>query len=169
MHMAGDLIRISTGASLDSTGIARALVFSSQYAVPDPVPASWRETPKPAFPPFEDRPRGTLPVELGELSIAERSPTVVTATLRDVIVEVPRYWLARTLFRLGLHGLRLGYVEVYGGLVFDDHAATTHDVHVGVRSNDQRLQVSIPRTQAMGLIERLYRAVAPAGYTERLV
>ncbi len=168
-HLAGDLIRVAPGASFLATGIKRALVFSSQYSVPDDVPLSWRESSRPPFAPFEDRARGSLPLEVSELVINERSETLVTVSLRGVTVDVPRYWLARTLFRLGLHGLRLGYVEVYGGMFFDDHAGTSNGVHLGLRRDNQRETIVVARAQALALVERIYRAVAPSSYVERLV
>jgi NAD(P)H dehydrogenase (quinone) len=151
----GDLIRIPAGARLPGAGIQRALVFTGD-APPDPVPPSWHALPPPPFAPFEDAPPGTLPLAAGDLLIEEVSPTEVAL----LGARVPRYWLARTLFRLALHGLRLGTIETYGGLVFDDR----DDLIIRGRT-----QVTIPRGEALALIERMYRAVAPAGYTERLL
>jgi hypothetical protein len=71
--------------------------------------------------------------------------------------EIPRHWLARLLFRLALHGFRLGRVETYGGFFAADH--------------EDGVTIGVPGTSAVARpeeIERLYRAVAPDGYTERL-
>lgn len=168
-HLAADLIRIAPGASLDARGIARALVFASPSAGPDLPPASWRAIPEPPFAPFEDRPRGALPLAIDALMVTERSPSLVALAIRGVTVDVPRHWLARTLFRLGLHDLRLGYVEAYGGVFVDDHAGTTDHVHLGVRTGARRERIAIPRVNALAVIESLYRAIAPSGYVERLV
>jgi hypothetical protein len=45
---------------------------------------------------------------------------------------------------------------------FDDHAGGDLDVGVG------RASFRIDRADALPFIERLYRAVAPPGYTERI-
>jgi len=149
----GELIRIAPGARLPGAGIARALVLTGD-AAPDPVPPSWQAVPPPPFAPYEDAPPGALPIP--ELSIEEVSATEVTV----LGARVPRYWLARMLFRLALHDLRLGTIETYGGLSFDDRA----DLVIRGRTS-----ITVPRAEALALIERMYRAVAPAGYTERLV
>jgi hypothetical protein len=163
-HAACDLLRIADGAKLDGTGIVRALVLIAAEA-PEPVPASWHELPPPPFPPFEAGARGELPVEWGELRITELSPRNVAVTLAGATAEVPRYWLARMLFRIGLHGIRLGYVETYGRFFVDD----THPaVRFGLRLDGRVHDVTVPRADALGLIEQLYRAVAPDGYRERL-
>ena len=146
----------------DRLELARALVFSSRDAEPDPVPPAWAALPAPPFAPLEDAPRGALPFTHGPLSVVERGDAVATVTLEDAIAEVPRHWLARTLFRLGLHDLRLGYVETYGGISFDDHAGGDLDVGVG------HATFRIARAEALPFVERLYRAVAPPGYTERI-
>ena len=160
----GDLFRIAEGARLDGAGIVRALVFSGD-AAPEPVPPSWRELPPPPFAPFEDAPRGELPVVHGDLRVEAVSPRTVAVMLADAVAEVPRYWLARMLFRIGLHGLRLGYLETYGGFFVDDSGP---DVRVGLRIDNRSLDVTIPRTETLAFVERLYRAVAPADYRERL-
>ncbi|HEU4612379.1 MAG TPA: NAD(P)H-dependent oxidoreductase [Kofleriaceae bacterium] len=146
----------------DRLELARALVFSSPDVEPDPIPPAWHALPEPPFAPLEDVARGTLPFTYGPLSVVERDDAVATVTLEDAIAEVPRHWLARTLFRLGLHDLRLGQIETYGGMSFDDHAGGDLDVGVG------RASFRIDRADALPFIERLYRAVAPPGYTERI-
>jgi hypothetical protein len=154
-----EVFRVAAGDGLD---LRRALVMSSRSAEPDPIPPAWAALPPPPFAPLEDAPRSALPVEHGPLVVAARSEAIAALSLHEATAEVPRYWLARTLFRLALHDLRLGHVETYGGVVFDDHAGGDLDIRVG------RHTVGIPRAEAMGLVERLYRAVAPPGYTERL-
>ena len=79
-------------------------------------------------------------------------------------MQTPRYWLARTLFRVALHDVRLGYVETYGRVFFDDRSG---DLEVGVHGEDSRKSVTVPRAEAMAFVERMYRAVAPVGYRER--
>jgi hypothetical protein len=160
-HCATDLLRIPDGGALEANGISRALVFSSTERPPDPAPPSWQEEPRPPFVPAEDAARGTLPVHVGALSVAEQSETVVQISIGEARTEVPRYWLARMLFRVGLHRLCLGYVETYGGFYVDDRA----DLVMGLRGHRS---VTVPRASALETIERLYRAVAPPGYTERL-
>jgi hypothetical protein len=159
-YAAGDLVRIPDGGDLDATGISRALVFASPELPPDPPPPVWRAQPPPAFVPFEDAAPGALPIRVDALAIAATSDRTVEIQLGDARAEVPRYWLARMLFRVGLHGLRIGYVETYGGLYVDD----TSDLAIGLRG---RGAITIPRVEALAVIERLYRAVAPPGYTER--
>jgi multimeric flavodoxin WrbA len=152
--------RLGPGDRLERS---RALLFSSRDAEPDPVPPAWSALPLPPFAPLEDLPRSALPFTHGPLSVVERSETTVAVTLEDAIAEVPRHWLARTLFRLGLHDLRLGYIETYGGMSFDDHAGGDLDVGIGGAT------FRIPRAEALAFVERLYRAVAPPGYTERVL
>ena len=86
--------------------------------------------------------------------------TVHGATARDA--QIPRYWLARMLFRVALHGYRLGYVETYEGFYWDDRDGT---VRMGVRGVGE---VQIDPARAPAVVERIYRAVAPPGYVERL-
>ena len=165
-HSAGDLYRIAEGATLDGAGIVRALVLASDSKAPDPVPASWSEVPAPPFQPYEDAAPGKLPFEGPGLEVHEQSPTIALVRAGTASTEVPRYWLARMLFRIGLHGLRLGYVETYGGFFIDDRG--TGPVHVGFRSGRDRTSVPIARAETLAFVERLYRAVAPPGYVERL-
>ena len=152
--------RLAAGERIE---LARALVFSSLDTEPDPVPAAWTALPPPPFAPLEDTPRGALPFSYGPLSVDERGDATAAVTLEDAIAEVPRYWLARTLFRIALHDLRLGAVETYGGMSFDDHAGGDLDVGLGTAT------FRIPRADAMAFVEQLYRAVAPPGYCERVV
>jgi multimeric flavodoxin WrbA len=151
--------RLAAGARLE---LPRALVFASRDLEPDAIPPAWAALPAPPFAPLEDAPRSELPFEHGPLRVAARGDAIAAVSLEDAAAEVPRYWLSRALFRLGLHDLRLGYVETYGGMSFDDHAGGDLDVGlVGVTFR-------IPRAEAMAFVERLYRAVAPPGYTERV-
>jgi hypothetical protein len=59
----------------------------------------------------------------------------------------------------------MGYAETYGGFFVDDRG---DDVRIGVRVEGAASAASIARHEALGEIERMYRAVAPAGYRERL-
>lgn len=154
-----ELHRLAPG---DSRAIAHGVLFSSRDVEPDPIAPAWAALPLPPFAPLEDAPRGELPFTHGPLSVIATSAAAAAFTLEDAIVEVPRFWLARLLFRLGLHDLRLGYVETYGGISFDDHAGGDLDVGVG------RATIRIPRAEAMPFVERLYRAAAPPGYRERI-
>ncbi|HEX5058298.1 MAG TPA: flavodoxin family protein [Kofleriaceae bacterium] len=167
-HAACDLIRIPAGASLDTTGVVRAFVLSDTDASPDEAPPSWRGLPPSPFAPFEDAARGNLPLHHGELAVEHASPTEVTIRVRDTVTTVPRYWLARMLFRVALHGLRLGYLETYGGLFIDDDAAG-RDFQLGIRTPSGKTAITVPASDALAMIERLYRAVAPDGYRERLL
>ena len=164
-HAACDLYRIEHGATLPGAGIVRALVLSSSEARPDPAPASWETLPAPAFVPFEDAAPGTLPLEIAGLRFEEKDARTVSVIGGSMTADVPRYWLARMLFRIGLHRLRLGYVETYGGFFTDDRG--DGPVVVGLRQGVERTSVSVARDETLDAIERIYRAVAPPGYVER--
>lgn len=167
-HAPCDLIRVPPGERLAGAGISRALVFASPDAPPDPVPPSWHAVPVPPLAPYEDVPPGALPLRHGELAIGDRSPALVDVTVRDATAQVPRYWLARMLYRIALHGLRLGYLETYEGMFVDDRAGAGDDIAIGLRRGTERVAITVPRSQALALLDRIYRAVAPPGYTERL-
>lgn len=156
----GDLVYLPAGAELDAGGIARALVVSG--AVPEPPPPSWDAAPPPPFAVFEDGALGRLPVEVFGLAVADAGGGSATVRVAGDAREVPRYWLARLLFRAALHDFRLGYLETYGGFTYDDQGA---GVRLGLRGG---AAVDIPRERAAAAVEELYRAVAPAGYVERL-
>lgn len=158
-----DLYRLAPGARLDCTGIARALVFSDEALAPDPVPSSWKAAPAAPFKPHEEAAPGSLPVHSGKLHVSEGKEGLVQVRIGDKSAEIPRYWLARLLYRLALHGYRLGYVETYEGFFVDDRG--DGPITIGVRNVGQ---VEVSRKKAPALIERLYRAVAPPGYVERL-
>lgn len=168
-HAACDLYRVAPGASLPGAGIAHALVMTDDAAEPDPMPPGWTAFPAPVFPPYEDAAAGELPVVHEALRVdAGASPSTVRVRIAAMTTEVPRYWLARTLFRVGLHGVRLGRVETYGGLFIDDHAGDGPVVELGIRIGDARVAIAVPRAAAPAVLERIYRAVGPAGYRERL-
>ncbi|MDF2694992.1 MAG: flavodoxin family protein [Labilithrix sp.] len=165
-HAAGDLYRIAAGARVDGSGIVRALVLESDTLGPDPVPPAWSAAPRMPFVPFEEAAAGSLPFAAAGLVVEERGPTRVAVSAGATLTaEVPRYWLARLLFRVGLHELRLGYVETYGGFFVDDRGGDA--VQIGLRAGTEREAVIIPRGEALALVEGLYRAVAPPGYVER--
>jgi hypothetical protein len=173
VHAACDLLRIPEGATLEGAGIIRALLLASTDAGPDAVPASWSSVPTAPFAAFEDTPPGTLPMQVATMTIEEASASTVAITLGDARAEVPRYWLARMLHRIALHDLRVGYAETYGGFFIDDRGDV---VRMGVRANaGERASsdagagaVTVARGEALAVIEAMYRAVAPAGYRERL-
>src|SRR5204863_277887 len=100
-HAACDLLRAPARVAVSC---GRALVLTGAVE-PDPVPPSWRALPPPPFTVFEDGARGELPFVHGELRVEEVSPATVAVTVRDARAEVPRYWLARMLFRIALHDL----------------------------------------------------------------
>jgi hypothetical protein len=181
-YSACDLLRIPPGAELPVTGLGRApsvtmgpqaapnpsvlraLLVSSATAPPEPVPESWSVVPESPFPVFEDAPPGSLPFSMEGLAVEAVSGAEVRITLEGGgSALVPRYWLARMLFRVALHGVRLGYVETYGGFYSDDRGG---DLRLGIRGKGG---VTIAAAGALEALERMYRAVAPAGYTERLV
>jgi NAD(P)H dehydrogenase (quinone) len=169
-HFACDLLRIPKGSSLDGTGIVRALVFASEEKPPDAVPPSWTTNQVPTFAPFEDGPRVPLPAEHEGLRIEEVNAKLVDITITSGdkslrAEETPRYWLARLLFRVGLHRLRLGYVETYGGFFIDDRGKGP--VRFGLRTEDDNVSIEVARNDALVLVEALYRAIAPTGYRER--
>jgi NAD(P)H dehydrogenase (quinone) len=172
-HAAGDLYRIEAGARLEARGIVRALVLTSSEKGPDRVPPSWTAVPGSPIAPFEDGSPGTLPVAGHGLEIGEENGMVnadrVTVRVGKLTAQVPRYWLARLLFRVALHQMRLGYVETYGGFFVDDRAEDV--VHFGLRAGSERETRSVPRKEgeALAFIDHLYRAIAPAhrGYVER--
>jgi hypothetical protein len=168
-HAACDLIRVPAGATLDARGISSALVLADPFLGPEPPPPAWQALPPPPFPPFEDAPPGALPIRLSALTVEGTRSGAVAISLDGATAAVPRYWLARMLFRVALHGLRLGYVETYGGLFVDDQPAREDGaIEIGLRTASSRAAIAIPREEAIAAIERLYRAVAPPGYRERL-
>lgn len=164
-HSACDLYRIPEGGRLDGTGIVRALVLTSSTRAPDPIPPSWKETPRSPIAPFEDAPPRPLPLEAGGLRVEARDASLVSITVGTKSADIPRYWLARMLFRAALHRLTLGYVETYGGFFIDDRGDA---VLCGIRTGIERHSVSFDRERVLEVIERVYRAVAPSSYTERL-
>ncbi|MBX3219281.1 MAG: hypothetical protein KF795_02105 [Labilithrix sp.] len=165
-HAPSDLYRIAAGAALDAGGIVRALVLASDADDPDPAPPSWSAAPAAPFAPYEDGEGGGLPLDVSGVRIEERGTATVAITIGPATSEVPRYWLARTLFRIGLHGLRLGYVETYGGFFVDDRGSGP--VRLGLRSGADRASIALGRDAAIAVVERIYRAVAPPAYRERL-
>lgn len=158
----GDLAHIPAGAALDATGIDRALVMHSDRATPEPPPPCWRQTPAAPFPVHEDADPGDLPVTFAGMSLQASSDQEVEVRLGEARAAVPRYWLARMLFRIALHDYAVGYLETYGGFFYDD----TGGAHrLGLRGAGA---IELERSELAAAIERLYRAVAPPGYTERL-
>jgi hypothetical protein len=159
-----DLVHLPRGASFDASGIERALLFASDTVDAGPPPASWRRLPEPAFVPFERASRGALPFASDGLEATLADAAHVDLRIAGATARVPRYWLARMLFRVGLHGQALGYVETYGGFFHDDRDGD-RGVKLGIRGGEA---LTLPRGRALALVEALYRAVAPDGYIERL-
>jgi NAD(P)H dehydrogenase (quinone) len=162
-----DLLRIPEGATLESAGIVRALLLTSDEKGPDAPPPIWNVEPEAPFAPYEEVPAVALPLEHAGLRIEEVSAATVAIAIGDAKTETPRYWLARMLHRVALHGLRMGYAETYGGFFVDDRE---EEIRMGVRATDGNPEavVRLERTAALAAVERMYRAVAPAGYRERL-
>jgi len=156
-----DLVYVPAGARYEGEGVARALVFESPAAGAEPPPASWAEVPAPPFAPFDEQTRGALPLRIGALEVSEAGEHEVEVRVSGASARVPRYWLARMLFRLALHGYALGYVETYGGFAYDDRGGS---FRLGLRG----AMVELSRRELEASVEALYRAVAPRGYTEDL-
>ena len=153
----GDLVRLPVGATVT---VERGLLLAHPDRGPDPPPPSWDQVPVPAFVAYEDAPAGELPVVVGGLRVEAIDDRQVRVSVGTATADVPRFWAARMLFRIGLHGLRLGYLETYGGLQWDDRDG----YRLGVRGAGW---VSFDEREIGAVVERLYRAVAPPGYTER--
>ena len=99
-----------------------------ELAEPDPPPASWDRAPEA---PFDPRPSGgSLPWSHRALTVTALSDRDASIAIGNAFTVVPRYWLARMLFRLALHGFALGYVETYGGFFYDDRGTA---IRLGVR------------------------------------
>ena len=118
--------------------------------------------PEPVFAAFDEARREPLPFSLGGLTATEADADHVSVGVGAATALVPRYWLARMLFRISLHRPLLGYVETYGGFFFDDRSPER--LRLGVRGAGE---IALPRGEALRVVEALYRAVAPAEYTER--
>ena len=161
LHFAGDLLHVPPGETVPTEGLLRALRLSSPIAAPAAPPPSWTTTPLPPFAVFEDAAPGTLPVHIGTLTVEAASAATVTVRIEGhAAAEIPRFWLARMLFRVALHGFAIGYVETYGGFYYDDREGR---FRLGVRD---RGHVDLSREAMISALPGLYRAVAPAGYTE---
>jgi multimeric flavodoxin WrbA len=158
---AGDIVHLPERASLDARGISRALLVRADVP-PEPPPISWTATPEPPFAPFEEARPGALPIRAGALALEAASDRELIVSAGGARATVPRYWLARMLFRLALHGYTLGYLETYGGFYYDDRHGETR---LGLRGGGF---VALDDRERAALVERLYRAVAPPGYVERL-
>jgi hypothetical protein len=162
LHHACDLIHVPPGATLDAKGILRALVFGSVAHDVDPPPASWDRVPGSPMAPLEDVARASLPFARDGVRVTALDPERVQVTLGEAEAVVPRHWLARMLFRIALHPPVFGYVETYGGLYYDDRSRET--VRLGLRGGSE---IVLRPDDALRLVEGLYRAVAPEGYTEK--
>jgi hypothetical protein len=157
-----DLLYVPKGARYDGAGVARALVFESDFVDADPPPPSWTEVPAAPFARFEDRERGELPIAIGAMRVDDAGAREVEIAIGDHRARVPRYWLARMLFRVALHGYALGYVETYGGFFYDDRGGASR---LGLRGGGG---IALRKSELAESIEALYRAVAPEGYREDL-
>jgi len=161
LHFIGDLLYVPPGAAVPTEGLRRALRLSSTTAAPALPPPSWTALPE-APVAFEDAPPGALPLTIGTLTVEAASPEAVTLRIDGRPAgEIPRFWLSRMLFRVLLHGFALGYVETYGGFYYDDREG---HYRLGVRGHGH---LALTREEIAWAVPQLYRAVAPAGYTER--
>ncbi len=156
-----DLIWVPPGARVDGAGIARGLLLTAT-ADASPPPSSWQGCPPPPFAVHEEEPGGSLPVRIGDLTVEPLSDELAHVRVGGVAAEVPRYWMARMLFRAALHRFRLGWLETYGGFTCDDSGRA---IRLGLRGGGW---TSIDRAAATATVDTLYRAVAPPGYVERL-
>jgi hypothetical protein len=161
LYFAGDLVHVPAGATVPTEGLQRALRFASPTAALTAPPPSWTSLPPAPFAVFEDAAQGTLPVQIGTLLVEAASASNVTVRIDGRgAVEIPRFWLARMLFRVALHAYAIGYVETYGGFYYDDRDGV---YRLGVRGHGH---VDLTRDEMIAALPDLYRAVAPAGYTE---
>ncbi len=157
-----DLIYVPAGAQIELDDAKRALLFESEIDEPSAPPSSWEHVPPAPFAPLPDGGTTALPFAHGALEVSEVDANEVEVRIESTSARIPRYWLARMLFRLALHGFALGYVETYGGLYYDDRGGT---YRLGLRGASS---VVVERAGLARLIETLYRAVAPPGYAEDL-
>jgi len=163
-YHACDLLHLEKGASLDAIGIERALVLASRAGDAEAPPDSWERVPVAPMVPFEDAPRGPLPLSRSGITVTEVDRGRVAVAIGASSAVVPRYWLARMLFRVVLHRPALGYVETYGGFFYDDRSGRER---VGLRAGGEITEITLAATEMRELLESTYRAVAPEGYTER--
>ena len=162
-HFDADLIHIPPGASVELPGVERGLLLSSPDVDASPPPPAWTEVASPPFAPFEHNSPAPLPVSVEGMEVSTGDdPTRVAVRCGERVAQVPRHWLARLLFRVALHGYRLGYVETYEGFYYDDTDGTHR---LGLRGGDS---VSVDPKRIAEVVEGLYRAVAPDGYHEDL-
>jgi hypothetical protein len=161
LHFEGDLVYVPECGELPCEGLRRALLVRAEGPALPP-PEVWERVPEPPFAPFEHGGPGQLPIAIGDMQICELDGDSVRIELRGRSSSIPRYWLARCLFRVALHGYAIGYLETYGGFFYDDRDGTRR---LGLRGAGS---VAIDEQVLAATFERLYRAVAPPGYVERL-
>ncbi len=161
LHFAGDLVHVPAGGTIPTEGLLRALRFSSPSAALAAPPPSWTSLSSAPFAVFEDAAPGTLPVKIGSLTVDAATATAVTVRIdAHAAAEIPRFWLARMLFRIALHACAIGYVETYGGFYYDDREG---QYRLGLRD---RGHIELSREAMIAALPELYLAVAPEGYTE---
>ncbi len=118
----------------------------SSNDAPAAPPSSWTELPEPSFAPFEEGLPGALPVTVGRLDLEAASPDTVALRVDGSLVgEIPRFWLARMLFRVALHGFAIGYVETYGGFYYDDREGAIASGCAGMGTSTSRARRSSRR------------------------
>ncbi len=156
-----DFIHLAPGEQLACPGPVRGLWIHAGVAA-EPPPASWHAVPAAPWPPFEPAQALPLPARIAGIGVEAVDDATARITIAAQQAEIPRHWLARMLFRLGLHDFRLGYLETYGGFCYDDRDGFRLGLRGGaeVRFDDR---AAIARA-----VEQLYRAVAPPGYAEDL-
>ncbi len=100
---------------------------------------------------------------------ATPAPPLVLAPLHGdlgVVARIGRATLTLLASPAAIAPLHGGcYAETYGGFFVDDRDPA---VRIGLRLPfGEPAEVLVPRGEALGVLERLYCAVAPVGYTER--
>ncbi len=152
-----DLVHVSEPTKL--SGIRRGLFFSgASVAAPPP---SWTEVPTPLMAAFDESERLPLPLSVQGIVLEAVDDAWARVRIGSSAAVVPRYWLARMLFRLPLHDFALGYLETYEGFYYDDRGGH----RLGIRGGEA---VCMDRPGIESVVRSLYRAVAPSGYSERL-
>ncbi len=160
-HFEGDLLWVPPGACLSGDGLRRVLVASSEASDAAPPPPSWSAVPDSPLVPYEEGEPIALPHVLGPLRFVAEDDATVRVEAEGRSARLPRFWAARFLFRLPLHGFRLGYAETYGGLFWDDRGGVARLGVCGLGA------VDLTPDERLAAVDSLYRALAPPDYRER--
>lgn len=152
-----DLAYVDDEVTLE--GVERALWFTAEHV--EPPPESWTAVPPLPMPVFEEGPREALPVTIDGLTVEALDDARVRVHIGSAASDVPRYWLARMLYRIALHDYALGYLETYERFFYDDRGG----FRLGLRGGGH---IELDAAGIATAVETLYRAVAPDGYVEHL-